>query len=164
MVLSYNLVPQTAFNLRFALLILFSISIFVILLGTGLNNLDHKYIRALPHESCAHQILNIHVRNSFLCCDKNFRYLDWICIASYDNTNKILSSTYALIIPFSLTLTTFTVEFLSHLFTYGLSTKKVASGNFLLLMKSSVSRLLIVLLLLFLRTVSNTFVSLFKCK
>jgi hypothetical protein len=154
MALPFNLISQTRFNLRISLLIAFSVSIFIILLGSGLNHLNHKYLRALPHESCAHQILNVNMRNSLLCCDTHYRQLDWVCIASFDNTNKILSSTYALVLPFSLVLATAVVELLAHLFAYGLTTKGVAPGRFLLLVRSTGVRLLIVFLLLFLRTVS----------
>lgn len=155
MALPFNLISQTASNLRLSLLIVFSVSGFIVLLGSGLNHLNHKYLRALPHESCAHQILNTNVQNSFLCCDTHFRHLDWVCIASYDKTNKILASTHALFIPFSLTLATTAVELLAHLFTHGLSTRGASLGKMWLLVKSSVFRLLLILSLVFLRTVSN---------
>ena len=90
---------QARLSLRALVWIVTVSSALVTLLGSGLNNLGHKYRRALPLEDCGKEVLNINVPNSTLCCEKAYHDADWVCIAAYDRINKLLSSYYAFIVP-----------------------------------------------------------------
>ena len=87
--------------LRFAVLSAFISGFLMILLGSGLNNLNHKYSRvsALGVRSCKRELFITNVPDSRLCCDTPHNSVDWICVASYDILNKIFSSKWAFQIP-----------------------------------------------------------------
>lgn len=87
--------------LRFAVLSAFISGSLMILLGSGLNNLNHKYshVSAPGVRSCKRELFIRNVPDSRLCCDTSHNSVDWICIASYDKLNKIFSSKWAFQIP-----------------------------------------------------------------
>lgn len=97
--------------LRFAVLSAFISGALVILLGSGLNNLNHKYSRvsAPGVRSCKRELFITNVPDSRLCCDTPHNSVDWICVASYDFLNKLFSSKWAFqipLIPFVITVVT----------------------------------------------------------
>ena len=87
--------------LRFAVLSAFISGSLMILLGSGLNNLNHKYSRvsAMEFRSCKRELFITNVPDSRLCCDTPHNAVDWVCVASYDFLNKIFSSKWAFQIP-----------------------------------------------------------------
>lgn len=104
---------KSTFYLRMTIFLITILSGFTIFIGCVLNHLDHKYIRSKSNQSCQKEILNINVRDSNLCCERDYHDQDWVCVASFDATNNFLSSTYALFIPFiPFILTTLTELFL----------------------------------------------------
>ena len=48
---------------------------------------------------CKRQVLAINVPNSNMCCDAHLRQSDWVCVAAFDRFNKVLSSSWAYVIP-----------------------------------------------------------------
>ena len=48
---------------------------------------------------CRREVLAINVPNSNMCCDTSLRGSDWVCVAAYDRFNKVLSSSWAYLIP-----------------------------------------------------------------
>lgn len=79
----------------------FSVSFFIVILGGGLNSLQQKYSRT-THKAltnCRREIFILSVPDSKHCCDSAIHSLDWVCVASFDKVNRILSSTWAFTIP-----------------------------------------------------------------
>ena len=79
----------------------FIISVFIVLLGSGLNNLNLKYSRSSSHvlKECKKEIFILSVPDSKHCCDSSVHSLDWVCVASFDKFNRVLSSQWAFFIP-----------------------------------------------------------------
>lgn len=50
-------------------------------------------------QSCKRQILATNIPDSVMCCDSALRHSDWVCVAAFDRFNKVLSSTWAYLIP-----------------------------------------------------------------
>ena len=48
---------------------------------------------------CKKQVLATNVLDSVMCCDASQRQGDWVCLAAFDRFNKVLSSTWAYVIP-----------------------------------------------------------------
>jgi hypothetical protein len=69
-------------------------------MGSGLNYLDYKYIRAKSMKGCKKQLLNINVVDSFICCEQNLHQHDWICVAAFDSINQVISSILSFFLPF----------------------------------------------------------------
>lgn len=78
----------------------FIVSALIIILGSGLNDLNLKYSRVskIPR-TCKRELFILTVPNSQLCCDSPFNADDWVCVASFDTLNRILSSKWAFQIP-----------------------------------------------------------------
>lgn len=87
-------------SLRQVLFLLLFITGLVVLIGSGLNHLNHKYVRAMPTSTCRNHILNIAIEGDILCCEKHLHHYDWVCVGAFDAINRILASTYALSLPF----------------------------------------------------------------
>jgi len=119
--------------LRRALVFVSALCLAVVLLGSGLNHLGHKWTRvsgtgktvqqelimaeversadSLLAQTgtggngkeeggvCKRQVLATNVPDSVMCCDMAQRRGDWVCVAAFDRFNKILSSTWAYVIP-----------------------------------------------------------------
>lgn len=74
------------------------VSLFIIILGGGLNNIQVKYSR-YNSVSCAHGLFIVEVEDSQFCCDEHYHETDWACAAAYDPVNRIFSSYLAWFIP-----------------------------------------------------------------
>mmetsp|Transcript_30503 Transcript_30503/g.29131 ORF Transcript_30503/g.29131 Transcript_30503/m.29131 type:complete len:302 (+) Transcript_30503:128-1033(+) len=91
----------------------FILSLLFILIGSALNNLNHKYSRSSSiSRTCAREIFILSVPNSELCCDDSLYISSWVCIASFDTFNKLFASFWALIIPLIPIATTILTEYL----------------------------------------------------
>ena len=49
--------------------------------------------------TCKRQVLATNLPGSVMCCDSALRHNDWVCVAAFDRFNKVLSSTWAYVIP-----------------------------------------------------------------
>lgn len=49
--------------------------------------------------TCKRQVLATDVPHSNVCCDSQLRQSDWVCVAAFDRFNKVLSSSWAYVIP-----------------------------------------------------------------
>ena len=79
----------------------FFASVLIVVLGSCLNSLGLKYSRT-THKAlgnCRREIFILSVPDSKHCCDSAIHSLDWVCVASFDKVNRILSSTWAFMIP-----------------------------------------------------------------
>jgi hypothetical protein len=98
---------RKAHYLRPVLLSLTVLCILSITLGAGMNDLNQKYVRALPNGDCARVLLITSVPDSTLCCESGLHEKEWVCAAAYDPINRILSSLKAYWIPLVPVLLTF---------------------------------------------------------
>jgi hypothetical protein len=75
------------------------LSFVVIFIGTIINHHDHKFARSY-NTSCSRGILILNAEDSHVCCDAHTGEFSWVCAASFDPFNKILSSAlWAFVIP-----------------------------------------------------------------
>ena len=86
-------------SLRKLIIYISLLIIVIILCGIYYNRNDAKYTKSRNPNCINHGILNLNEEDSHICCNSSVHLSSWICIASYDNINKILSSSYAFIIP-----------------------------------------------------------------
>ena len=101
MLSKYNLIymqPKID-NLRNLIAVIAFLSMIIIFCGIYYNREDAKYTKSRNPNCIHHGILNLNEEDSHICCNSLTHMSSWICIASYDNINKILSSSYAFIIP-----------------------------------------------------------------
>ncbi|KAJ1424842.1 hypothetical protein B484DRAFT_451361 [Ochromonadaceae sp. CCMP2298] len=75
-----------------------AISFVVIFVGTIINQHDHKFARSY-NTSCDRGILILNSEDSHVCCDAHATEHSWVCAASFDPANKVLSSVWAFVIP-----------------------------------------------------------------
>ena len=71
---------------------------FLFLLGCSFNPGGSKYTRT-RHSSCGHAALSLGIRDSLICCDDPEYSTSWICVASFDQMNSLLSGPMAFILP-----------------------------------------------------------------
>ena len=88
-----------------------SLTLVTVLLGSSLNNLGFKYGRT--HHGgggaagCEREVYTFSEPDSVFCCD-GLRRHDWVCIASFDPINKIMTSVpWAYILPLTPWLSNF---------------------------------------------------------
>ena len=75
-----------------------SCSLLVLLVGTGLNNIQVKYSR-FRTEECRRGLYVREIVSSDFCCDTHYHDSDWACAAAYDFVNETFTSFLAWIIP-----------------------------------------------------------------
>ena len=87
---------------RNCLLCLIFMSGILISIGCGINYLNHKYIRIMTNTTgiCEKEVLNIDVTNTKMCCENEYRKSDWVCVASYDQVERYMTSSMAFVLPF----------------------------------------------------------------
>ena len=88
--------------LRFFLVSMTVLCATSIAIGAMFNDNGHKYVRVTQNHTCVdsyREVLMIDIKNSNVCCD-GLRADDWVCVASYDNINKMTtSSPWAFLLP-----------------------------------------------------------------
>lgn len=82
-------------NLVLVLLCLVSV---LVVVGSILNEHNHKYSRS-KNTTCSHGILVLNEPDSHMCCASTHYENTWICSASFDYINSIISSKWAFFIP-----------------------------------------------------------------
>lgn len=85
-------------SLRSIVWIVLYLSVGVVVIGCILNGGDVKYSRSTNTE-CAKGILLLNTADSHICCDTPAEDVAWVCMASFDNYNRVLSSYWALAVP-----------------------------------------------------------------
>jgi hypothetical protein len=70
----------------------------VVNFGIVSNQYNHKYSRSTG-TSCNQSILVLNAENSHMCCSSDLYSKTWVCLASFDRLNKVLSSNWAFVIP-----------------------------------------------------------------
>lgn len=84
--------------LKYSLLFCVLLIVLVIAVGSSLNDKGLKYSKAVPMH-CSEELFILSLPDSNLCCDVDYHYLDWVCVASFDRINTIFSSYFAFFIP-----------------------------------------------------------------
>ena len=75
-------------------------SLIVVISGIGSNSLDLKYKRSSNKlRMCKKELFITSIPNSQICCDENFHQYDWVCVASFNELNRVFSSLWAIVIP-----------------------------------------------------------------
>lgn len=97
MLIKSSILVLSSSILRWYLIVISIITLLVVLLGSGVNNHGNKY--AIGFENCKIEIFNKNLENSNFCCEKHLHHHDWICIAASDGIVKVLTSSYAFILP-----------------------------------------------------------------
>jgi len=80
--------------------------ILLVLLGSGLNSLGHKYAvsHSIPTNTnlnswCEREVYTLNEPDSKFCCE-GLRRQDWVCIAGFDRINKIMTGLpWAYVLP-----------------------------------------------------------------
>lgn len=83
----------------------------IVVFGSIWNITGHKYSKAREYPGCSHTIVNLYVPQSITCCDNES---SWICAASFDSINSIMSSYWSLIIPLLPCFSTFIFDIQSN--------------------------------------------------
>ena len=102
-VLANALSARTRYNLG----VLSIVSLTIVFFGSSLNSNNHKYVRTTVGNSlntlspsvdnldtdalCTREVFLINVPDSRFCCE-GLRRQDWVCIASFDQLNMIMTS------------------------------------------------------------------------
>jgi hypothetical protein len=138
---------QATTTLRGFVILTFIVSALVIILGSGLNDLNLKYSRVSSKSprKCKRELFILTVPNSQLCCDSQYNADDWVCVASFDTLNRILSSKWAFQIPLIPLVLTIITELAS--------TVLVADSAFVTRLESHGCRLFLYICMILLRTV-----------
>lgn len=89
---------ETHNSLRSIAWVVLSLCVGVVAVGCLLNGGDVKYSRSTNTE-CVKGILSLTTADSHICCDSPDTEAEWVCMASFDHYNKILSSYWALAVP-----------------------------------------------------------------
>ena len=91
--------------------ILISVScLMVILISMTVNDKNSKYVKSHYDECKYHSVLDLYEEGSHICCDSKHHRSSWLCIASFDSANKILSSHWAFLLPLLPYLTTISIK------------------------------------------------------
>lgn len=69
----------------------FLVLLFVVALGSGLNYHALKYSSSRG-TACERGVLTLNIPHSHHCCDSSVHFNDWVCSATYDPINKVVSS------------------------------------------------------------------------
>ena len=81
----------------------------IVLIGCGLNDLNDKYAR-YKSNLCQSGVLVLNIEESEFCCDDPLRKTEWICVAAYDDLNRMFTSMKAAYIPLLPLICTFLIE------------------------------------------------------
>jgi len=93
------------------MIILLSISCFIVIsISMTVNEKNSKYVKSHYDECKYHSILDLYEEGSHICCDSNHHKTSWLCIASFDRFNKLLSSHWAFLLPLLPYLTTISIK------------------------------------------------------
>lgn len=84
--------------LRNLVVMLVVIITFLVLAGSMMNENNHKFSRS-RNTPCTHGILVLNEADSHTCCASPHHANSWVCIASFDYMNNIISSKLAFVIP-----------------------------------------------------------------
>jgi hypothetical protein len=138
---------QATTTLRGFVILAFAVSALFIILGSGLNDLNLKYSRVSSKSprKCERELFLVTVPNSQLCCDSQFNADDWVCVASFDTLNRILSSKWAFQIPLIPLVLTIISELAPSV--------PVADSSFVTRLESHGCRLFLYICMILLRTV-----------
>ena len=109
---------QATLTVRSMVTVAFIVSALIIILGSGLNDLNLKYSRVTSKSprSCKKELFILTVPNSQLCCDTTYNADDWVCVASFDTLNRIFSSKWAFQIPAIPIVMTIVAEYVSSVY------------------------------------------------
>lgn len=93
------------------MIILLSVScLMVIFISMTVNDKNSKYVKSHYDECKYHSVLDLYEEGSHICCDSKHHRSSWLCIASFDSVNKILSSHWAFLLPLLPYLTTISIQ------------------------------------------------------